>query len=90
MIVVCYELARIINDSKVTIWISRNNFTIYIYSWPFQAVIMAICGKLRLEWYFTSVLMFFVGFAGPISVIFIYTKLKSIHNRFFELVLGMK
>ncbi|MEJ8787506.1 acyltransferase family protein [Dorea sp. ICN-14282] len=90
MIVVCYELARIINDSKVATWISRNNFTIYIYSWLFQAVIMAICGRLRVEWYFTSVLMFLVGFAGPMSVIFIYKKLKFIHNRFFEIVLGMK
>lgn len=90
MIFICYQLAKVIYDSKIATWISRNNFTIYIYSWPFQAAVMAICEKIGVSWYFTSTLMFLFGFAGPMSIIWIYTKLKLIHNRFFELVLGIK
>lgn len=90
MIFICYQLAKVINDLKLATWISKNNFTIYIYSWPFQAVVMAICGKLGVAWYFTSALMFLIGFAGPMSIIWIYKKVKLIHNRFFALVLGMK
>ncbi len=90
MIFVCFQWAKIINNSKLATWVSQNNFTIYIYSWLFQAVVMAICGILGVKWYFTSILMFLVGFIGPISLIYIYKKFRFIHNRFFEIVLGMK
>lgn len=90
MIFVCFQWAKIINNSKLATWISQNNFTIYIYSWMFQAGVMTISGILGVQWYFTSILMFLIGFIGPISLIYIYKKLRFIHNRFFEIVLGMK
>lgn len=90
MIFVCYELARIFNDLRIASWISRHNFTIYIYSWPFQAIVMEICEKVGVPWYWTSVGMFLIGLIGPISIIMIYKKVRFLHNRFWELVLGMK
>lgn len=90
MIFVCYELARIFNELRIASWISRYNFTIYIYSWPFQAIVMSICGKVGMPWYWTSVGMFLIGFIGPISIIIIYKKVQFLHNHFWNLVLGMK
>lgn len=90
MIIVCYQIARVVTASQIAHWLSRNNFTIYIYSWLFQAVVMGICGIFGVKWHFTSILMFLAGFIGPICLIYIYNKIRFIHNRFFDLVLGMK
>ena len=51
---------------------------------------MAICGIIEMPWYITSMAMFIVGFAGPVVMIIIYEKLDKIHNRVFDLVLGIK
>ena len=51
---------------------------------------MEICGIFGMPWYITSVIMFIVGFAGPVTVIIIYEKLDKIHNKVFDLILGMK
>ena len=90
MISACWQLAKVIGNSKLALWVSNHNFTIYIYSWPCQAVIMGICGRLGMPWYFMSVFMLFAGIFGPISVILLYEKLDCIHNRMFDLILGMK
>lgn len=90
MIIVCCCFAKLIEYNRMATWISEHNFTIYIYSWLFQAIIMAICEKIGILWKLTCVFMFVIGFIGPISMIWIYDKIKRIHNRFFELVIGMK
>lgn len=90
MIFACWELSILIGENRFTLWISSHNFTIYIYSWLFQSVFMTICGILEMPWYITSIAMFIVGFAGPVVMIIIYEKLDKIHNRVFDLVLGIK
>lgn len=51
---------------------------------------MTICGAYGIPWYMTSLLMFLSGFAGPVLMITIYEKFTKIHNRVFDLILGVK
>lgn len=90
MIFACYQIARVIPEQKLSLEVSKHNFTIYIYSWLFQAVIMGICGKIGMMWEVTSISMFFSGFLGPMFIVWIYRKYLRVHNRFFELLLGIK
>ena len=90
MIFACWELSILTDGNRLTLWVSSHNFTIYIYSWLFQSVFMAICGIFEMPWYITSMAMFIVGFAGPVVMIIIYEKRDKIHNRVFDLVLGIK
>ena len=88
MILACYQVAVLIGKNKAAKWISRHNFTLYIYSWPFQAVAMVLCR--RMPWYITSSTMFVIGFAAPIVMIVVYEKCQFIQNKFFDAVLGIK
>lgn len=90
MISVCWQLAKLIGDSDIALWISNHNFTIYIYSWPFQAIMMAFSQKFGMPWYVVTPFMFFAGIGGPVILIYIYEKLEGIHNHIFDLILGMK
>lgn len=90
MIFTCWELAELVGQKKVTEWISKYNFTIYLYSWPFQSVAMVLFDKLDLKWYIMSPCMFAVGLGMPICMILVYEYLKQIHNRCFNLLLGIK
>lgn len=51
---------------------------------------MGICGKIGMMWEVTSISMFFSGFLGPMFIVWIYRKYLRVHNRFFELLLGIK
>ena len=90
MIFASWQLAALIGKNSFTFWVSRHNFTIYIYSWLFQSVVMTICGAYGMLWYMTSLLMFLSGFAGPVLMITIYEKFTKVHNRVFDLMLGVK
>lgn len=90
MIAACWQIAELMGESRVATWISRHNFTIYIYSWPFQAAMMVLCVKLRLWWLPTSLLMFATGIAAPCAIAVAYEKADKMHNRFFDLMLGVK
>lgn len=90
MIYSCWQLAGKIGKSKFALWIGMHNFTIYIYSWPFQAIMMAVCDKIQMKWYVTSFLMFVIGLFGPICLVYTYEKFDRIHNKVFDLILGMK
>ena len=90
MILFCLELAEIIGELPFCKWISSNNFTIYIYSWPAQAVAMVFASRIGFGWLMTSVMMFMTGILVPVCMILIYRRLKPIHNMFFDLVLGLK
>lgn len=90
MLLVCCLVAKLIGENATASWLSRNNFTIYIYSWPFQSIAMVICDKLTLPWFVMMVVMFGVGLFAPIVMITIYREFKFINNRFFDLVLGVK
>ncbi len=90
MIYACWELAVFIGDRFVCRWISKHNYTIYIYSWLFQAVMMALCGRLSFPWYLTTVCMFLTGLCAPILLILLYEKMFKKPHRFFDLLLGVK
>ncbi len=90
MIFAICELSIIISDNSLFRWISRHNYTIYIFSWPFQAMAMALLGAISDNWLFYSISMFAVGFAGPLVIIFIYKRFAFLQNGFFDLILGVK
>ena len=87
MISVCWTLAKMIS---VKGWISSHNFTIYIFSWLFQAVVMAVCDRMGFGWIPTFFLMFTAGLLGPALVIVVYERIPSKHKRCIRLVLGMR
>lgn len=90
MISACWQLAKLIGYSSVAQWIGKHNFTIYIYSWPFQAIMMVICGRIGMPWFFVTPVMFYAGIGGPVILINIYEKLDGIQNHIFDLILGIK
>lgn len=87
MISVCWVLATMI---QIKGWISSHNFTIYIFSWFFQAVMMALCDRASPNWIVTFFLMFTIGLAGPITVIIVYDHMSFLHHRCFSLIFGMR
>lgn len=90
MISVSWQIAALVGENSVCKWISSNNLTIYIYSWPCQAVTMVIASKLGFSWYIMTLNMFVVGITAPILMVLIYKKIKVLNNQFFDLLLGMK
>ena len=51
---------------------------------------MTVYDASDFPWYITSISMFLTGFIGPVIMITIYEKLTKIHNRAFDLILGVK
>lgn len=90
MIFASWQLATLLGENSITVWISRHNFTIYIYSWLFQSIVMTACNIYGIPWYITSLMMFLTGLAGPVLLITVYEKFTKIHNRVFDLILGVK
>lgn len=90
MIIVCYITATMIKENNFCTWISKHNYTIYLYSWPAQAAIMMLCDRFNIGWPITFLLMFATGIAFPVVLIIIYERIPKIHNRFFDMVLGVK
>lgn len=90
MIWVCWQMATLIGDNRICKWISKHNFTIYIYSWPFQAVVMELAARMNFSWYMTTLCMFLVGLAVPVLMVLVYKKLKVLNTPFGDLLLGVK
>lgn len=84
------------NVTKFAEIVSKNQLSIYIFSWPFQAVLELIINKkLHLGWYFIFPMMFIAGLVCPLVVIVIYKKLfghvknKRVLN-FLNCVMGVR
>lgn len=90
MIIALWCVSCTVVELKIIMWISKHNFTIYIYSWLFQAAIMMACEKISLNTYLTTLVMFVCGLALPVIVAILYEKLPKLHNKFFDLLLGVK
>ena len=90
MVAVCWIVATIIDENEIITWVSSHNFTMYIFSWFFQSVVMVICGRIGYHWILTFFVMFAAGVVGPVLVIMIYEKLPFLHIRFVNLICGMK
>lgn len=90
MISVCWQIAVLVGQNKITKWISENNFTIYIYSWPVQSVVMILAEKLGFPWYSTTLSMFSAGICVPVLIALVYKKFSRLNNRFLDLLVGAK
>lgn len=90
MIIAVWNLSLVIKKNKIATWISKHNFTIYIYSWLFQAAIMVVLYKFEASWLVISLFMLLFGLIGPVIIILAYEKFEKIHNRFFDLLLGFR
>ena len=90
MIAVCWLAATMIRGGKLTVWVSGHNFTLYIFSWFFQAAMMAVCGRMNIGWILTFFLMFLAGVIGPAIVLFIYERTKFLQLQTIKLILGIR
>lgn len=86
----CWCFSCFVGETSFTKWISLHNFTIYIYSWLFQSVVMIICEKFGMPWYLATIVMFISGLGFPTIIAIVYEKWTKIHNKFFDLLLGIK
>ena len=74
-------------------WIGERCFTLYVFSWFFQATVMLALDRFApastsLSVYFF--LMFAAGLAGPVMVIAAYDKLEILHTKQIKLVIGAR
>ena len=71
-------------------FISKNIFTIYIYSWIFQSFTLIVLTKLKVGLWTLNLTMFVVGMLAPLVIAFIYKKIKKLNCKFFDLCLGVR
>lgn len=90
MFSVCWLLSELLPHTPASKWLAAHNFSVYIFSWFFQAAVMIVCDKLRLSWIMTFFCMFFIGLAGPVVLIALCERLPLMQKRFFRLVLGLR
>lgn len=90
MILTCWITSTVVKQNKICSWISKHNFTMYLYSWPAQFMVMTVCDRLQFSWLLTFFIMFTTGFLFPIVLCTAYEKLTKINCRFLDLVLGVK
>ena len=92
MILLLIILGLIYEKGKLTFLdsINKHTFTIFLLSWPFQAVVEIVLNKiLRLPWYVSSIGMLIIGICGPLIVAWLY-KFGNLKNRFIEVCLGLE
>lgn len=70
--------------------IEKNVFTIYLLSWPAQAVGEILLNRIfKCDWYITMVSLFIIGIITPLIIVSIYNKF-NLKNKLFDLVLGIQ
>ena len=93
MIYVMLTLSVVLSNQyklKAVKYIGTHAFTIFIYSWPIQAVVeMLLTVVLSSSWQMIYTCMFVSGLCGPLFIYEFYCRF--IHkNRFFDVMLGVK
>ena len=64
-------------------------FTIFLLSWPTQAVIEVCLNKiLKLSWFLVMPIMFVAGLLGPLLLVYLFEKMK-VKNRFLRTTIGL-
>ena len=71
-------------------WLAAHNFSIYLFSWIFQAAGMMVCDKLHFSWIATFFCMFFIGLAGPVALVALCERIPLLKKRVFRLILGLR
>lgn len=70
-------------------YVGRHAFTIFVYSWPMQAVAeMALTMVLKVRWFVTYPVMFATGLCGPLLLYEFYAK-RMRRNDFMDALLGV-
>lgn len=70
--------------------VGSHAFTVYVYSWPVQAVVeMGAVVVLGLPWYAAFIMMFLSGLVIPLALYTVYTKFFK-RNRFLDAMIGVK
>ena len=90
MVLALWAVAVCVPFSRLCRWLSVHNFTLYLYSWPAQSVVMIACDRFNFSWVLTFIVMFVTGWLVPLAMIFIYEKIPKIHCRVMDLLLGVK
>lgn len=74
---------------KILAYLDGKTFSIYILSWPFQAITEIILNRVfMLHWYVIIPSMFFVGLFVPLLILCIYGKMKH-HPKIINLLIGL-
>ncbi len=71
-------------------FISKNVFTIYIYSWIFQSFAMVLLERLDVNLIVMAPTMFIVGIIIPLIIVLIYKNQNKFKCKFFDLCLGVR
>lgn len=93
MIAFVFGLSEIFSSrfKAATEALSAYTYTVYLYSWPVQTVVYYLMfNVLHLPKLVACPLMFVTGIALPMLLSVLYSKMKFINNRFFDLILGIK
>lgn len=86
--VVCFSTLLEKNGNRFLDYFEGKTFSIYIMSWPCQAVAEVVFNRmLHLHWFIVMPLMFCFGLGIPVAVDFLYRKLEH-HPKFINLVFG--
>lgn len=85
-----WKLGNIVGDRRIIRWLSMHNFTMFLYSWPFQAVVMDIGNHMGIAWQTVSALMFFVGLCGPVILVTLFERRTQTKSQLPALLLGLK
>ena len=88
LIAACVLVAAVLPTNSVVNWLARHNFTIYLFSWMFQAVVMELCSRLRCPWTVTTPAMFAVGFIGPIAMILVLERIPWLRRPLLRRLFG--
>lgn len=88
VLVLSVQLSRF--DMNIVKYMGRHAFTIYIYSWPIQAVIEFILAVLlKCPWYVLYPCMFAAGLGGPLMLYEFYIRFIP-KNKFLDAMIGAK
>ncbi|MGN1433963.1 MAG: acyltransferase family protein [Ruminococcus sp.] len=77
------------NGSKILDYFDGKTFSIYIISWPCQAVTEMLLNRvMHMHWYITMPAMFIVGLGVPLLFLSIYKRFKH-QPKFINLIFGV-
>ncbi len=70
--------------------LSKYYFNIFIYSWPVQATLDAVLRRMGMGMNTIIIILCISGFFVPILIVEVYKKLKFMHCKFMDLLIGVQ
>lgn len=68
----------------------RDAFTVFVYSWPAQAVADVILRRLGINWVTAIGILFVTGFVFPLLLAGLYRRFQIVHCGFLDVLLGVR